>query len=64
MKTKIKVLVTGGNEYEENKAQGMPNWFCWDTTRRFYIGNSYRRTINRLKARLIPYSVYTKEVEI
>lgn len=64
MKTKIRVLVTGGREYEEAKREGMPNWLCWDTTRKFYIGNSFRKHINTLKYRLVPYSTYTKEIEL
>ncbi len=64
MKTRIRVLVTGGHEYEEAKKEGMPNWICWDTTRKYYIGNTFKKYINRLRHNLVPYSTYTKEVEI
>lgn len=65
METKrIKVLVTGGHEFEEAIKEGLPNWFTWDTTRKFYIGNTIRKHINMLKYRLVPYSIYHKTIEV
>lgn len=64
MRTKIKVIVTGGREYEEAKKEGLPNWICWDTSRKFYVGQSYRKFLKMMRYRLIPFSTYTKEIEI
>ena len=63
-KVTIKVLVVNGYEFEEAIKEGLPNWLTWDTTRRYYIGDSFRKHINRLKYNLKPYSVYTKEIEV
>ena len=64
VKVRIKVLVANGLEWEETKRDGLPNWLCWDTTRKFYIGNTIKKHTDKLKKQLRPFSVYTKEIEI
>lgn len=55
----VKVLVYGGNEFEEDK-QG---FLSWDTTKRFCTSsNTIRKQINFLKFKMIPYGTYKKEI--